>query len=282
MNDPSWLVSRSAVACFVAWVAWGIASASAQSFFMQTGTGTNNCRLLLNFPAGEKVVFQHHWNGTSLNAKILLESVIEASGGELVVSEGYLTPFTPALLTMTNPETLGLVVHYQGSFSVPYLNGIRWNGPKGPAGADYLYPDNWWHLWVQGPAHVDQSFAWPEPLPPVDLSSGSAWFFGEFSGLADLELADRASVGLVYGTGNQPALPAPAVGSVVLTPGHTLQIQFSTVPGARYQLETRQDLAGDAWTPWGDPIVAVGASTTVSAPANHPSGRGFYRIALLP
>jgi hypothetical protein len=271
-----------AIALLVGWIFLGLDPLFAQTAFVQTGTGTNQCRLVLNFPTGEKVVFQHRWNGASLNAKTLLESVIEATGGELVVTAGYLTPFTFAMEGMTNPTTTGLVVHYQNSYTAPYLNGIRWNGPGGPTGADYQYPENWWHLWVQGPAHVDQSFAWPDPLPPVDLQPGSAWFFGEFSGLADLTLSNGASIGLVYGTAGQPALPVPAVQSMVPASGNTFQIQFSSVPGERYQLESRSDLTAGNWTPLGDPIMATAGSTTTSVPANSPGDRGFYRIGLLP
>lgn len=271
-----------AVALAVSWVALGLGPVAAQTAVVPTGIGTNRCLLILNFPTGDKIVFQHRWNGASLNAKTLLESIIEATGGELLVTDGYLMPFAPATTTMTNPTTTGLVVQYQGSYSIPYLNGIRWNGPEGPVGADYQDAENWWHLWVQGPAHVDQSFAYPVPLDPVALGPGSAWFFGEFSGLADLNLADRAAVGLVYGTGGPPALPAPVVQATLPSSGDDLQIRFSTVPGARYQLETRTNLAEGTWTPWGDPIVATDSSTIISAPANHPSGRGFYRIGLLP
>ena len=271
-----------AIALLVAFGSLGWNPLSAQTVFVPTGTGTNQCRLILNFPAGEKVVFQHQWNGTSLNAKTLLEAIISDTGGELLVTDGYLTPYSPALLLMTNPSTLGLVVQYQGSYAAPYLNGIRWNGPAGPVGADYFYPDDWWHLWVQGPAHVDQSYAWPEPLPPVELAPGSAWFFGEFSGLADLTLTDGASLGLVYGSAGEPYLPAPAIQSVLSSSGNSLQIQFSSVPGARYQLEVRQDLTTGSWTFWGEPITATNTSTTISAPANSPSGRGFYRVGLLP
>jgi len=271
-----------AIALLVAFGSLGWNPLSAQTVFVPTGTGTNQCRLILNFPAGEKVVFQHQWNGTSLNAKTLLEAIISDTGGELLVTDGYLTPYSPALLLMTNPSTLGLVVQYQGSYAAPYLNGIRWNGPAGPVGADYFYPDDWWHLWVQGPAHVDQSYGWPEPLPPVELAPGSAWFFGEFSGLADLTLTDGASLGLVYGSAGEPSLPAPAIQSVLSSSGNSLQIQFSSVPGARYQLEVRQDLTTGSWTFWGEPITATNTSTTISAPANSPSGRGFYRVGLLP
>lgn len=268
-----------AIALVVSWVALGLGPVSAQTAIVPTGAGTNRCLLIVNFPAGEKVVFQHHWNGTSLNAKTLLESIIGETGGELVVSEDdYLTPF--ALIPMTNPNTPGLVVHYQGSYEIPYINAIRWNGPDGPAGADYQSPENWWHLWVRGPAHVDQSFGLP-PLPPVNLSPSSAWFFGGFSGLADLNLYDGASLGLVYGSASQPSLPPPTVRSVVPSSRETLQLQFSSVPGARYQLETRQDLNGGTWTPSGEPILATASNTTISVPVT-PAGRGFYRLGILP
>ena len=270
------------MALLVVWACLGLAPLSAQTAFVETGAGTNRCRLVLNFPAGEKLVFEHRWNGQSLSAKTLLESVITGTGGELVVTDGYLAPFALALEGMANPTTTGLVVQYQGSFSVPYLNGIRWNGPGGPTGADYQFPDNWWHLWVQGPARVDQSFAWPEPLPPVDLAPGSAWFFGEFSGLADLTLSDGASIGLVYGSAGQPSLPRPAVQSLLSLSGETLELRFSSIPGARYQLETRQDLTVGTWTSVGPPVVATTTNTAIPTPANHPTGRGFFRLGLLP
>jgi len=282
MKDSRTRRFTRAIALLVALVSLGLNPLSAQTVFVPTGTGTNQCRLILNFPAGEKVVFQHQWNGTSLSAQTLLESIITATGGELIVSDGYLTPFAFALEELTNPTTTGLVVQYQGSYSAPFLNGIRWNGPDGPVGADYQYPDGWWHLWVQGPAHVDQSYAWPEPLPPVELAPNSAWFFGEFSGLADLTLADGASIGLVYGSAGQPSLPAPAIQSVLSSSGDSLTIQFTSVPGARYQLEIRQDLAAGSWASWGEPTIATSTRTTIFAPANHPTGRSFYRIGLLP
>ena len=272
----------SAMALLLGWSWLGLHPLSAQTAFVQTGAGTNQCRLILNFPAGEKIVFQHRWTGDSLNAKTLLESIITATGGELVVTDGYTIPFEFAVPTMVNPATRGLVVHYQGSYSVPYLNGIRWNGPDGPLGAEYQYPDNWWHLWVQGPARVDQSFAWPDPLPPVDLAPGSAWFFGEFSGLADLTLSDGAAIGLVYGSADPPSLPAPAIRSLLTASGNTLQIQFASVPGALYQLETRTDLTGGTWVPLGNPFVAAETTTTISTPAHQAAGRGFYRLGILP
>ena len=106
-----------AMALLVGWIFLSLNPLAAQTAFVQTGTGTNQCRLLLNFPAGERIIFEYRWNGTSLNAKTLLESVIEATGGELVVTEGYLTPFALATEGMTNPTATGLVVHYQNSYT---------------------------------------------------------------------------------------------------------------------------------------------------------------------
>jgi hypothetical protein len=259
----------------------GFCSALAQPAFVETGTGTNTCRLILNFPAGEKIVFSHRWNGASLNAKTLLESVIASTGGELMVSEDdYLTPF--AMVPMTHPNTPGLVVHYQGSYEIPYINAIRWNGPGGPVAADYQFPDDWWHLWVQGPAHVDQSLAWPEALPPVELTPESPWFFGEYSGLADLTLGDGASLGLVYGSTTAPLPPAPSVLSLAQSAAQTLTLSFRSVPGFRYQLETCQDLSAGTWAPLGQPSTAQSLSSSLPVPVDHPSGRAFFRIALLP
>jgi hypothetical protein len=198
---------RIAVASLATFFSIGLVSAPAESSVIQSGAGNNSCRLILNFPTGDKVVFIHRWDGITLNSKTLLESTIQATGGELIVTDGYITSFISATLSMIDPTTRGLVVQYQGSYTVPYINGIRWGGPNGPIGAEYQFPDDWWHLWVQGPAHIDQSLAWPDPLDPIELAPSSAWFFGEFSGLADLSLRNGASIGLVYGSADQPSAP---------------------------------------------------------------------------
>ena len=96
------------------------------------------------------------------------------------------------------------------------------------------------------------------------------------------QLSDSASIGLVYGTAGQPSLPAPAIQSVLSSSGDSLTIHFTSVPGARYQMEVRQDLTTGSWTFWGEPIIATSTSTTISVPANSPTGRGFYRVGLLP
>jgi len=281
MHRTWWLPPGKEGIVLAAFVLLGPASAPAQPTHVETGTGTNICRLILNFPAGEKIIFAHRWNGASLNAKTLLEAVIASTGGELMVSENdYLTPF--AMVPMVHPNTPGLVVHYQGSYEIPYINAIRWNGPDGPVGADYLFPDDWWHLWVRGPAHVDQSFAWPDALPPVDLALNSTWFFGEFSGLADLSLQDGATVGLVYGNDREPAVPAPVLHSVSTTAADNLLIRFSSVPGLRHQLETRTQLTSGNWSPAGEPFTATSDTTEITVPMNSPDGRGFYRIGSRP
>ncbi|NBS15038.1 MAG: hypothetical protein EBT57_09625 [Verrucomicrobia bacterium] len=255
-------------------------SASAQPTFVETGSGTNTCRLVLNFPSGEKIVFQHHWNGSSLDAKTLLESIVSSTGGELLVSTNdYLTPF--AQIPMTNRNTTGLVVHYQGSYEVPYVNAIRWMGPEGLLGADFQPPNGWWHLWVKGPAHVDQSFAYDGPLPPVELGADSSWFLGENSGLADLTLGNGASVGLVYGSTLAPAL-SPVIRSVQASGINSFTISFSSIPGCQYQMEMREDLGSGSWAPYGSPIFASSTSTSISIPTDRGAGRAFFRIGLLP
>jgi hypothetical protein len=277
---------RIAVAGMATFFSIGLVSALAQSSAIQSGFGDNSCRLILNFPTGDKVVFIHRWDGITLNAKILLESTIQATGGELVVTDGYLTPFISAALSMTNPTTRGLVVQYQGSYTVPYINGIRWNGPDGPIGAEYQFPDNWWHLWVQGPAHIDQSLAWPDPLDPVDLAPSSTWFFCEFSGLADLTLMNGASVGLVYGSTDQPSAaqathPAPNVLYTRITPENQLEITFQTVSSVSYILKSKFDLNAPSWTPV-QSIVASSSTTVFTIPMINDPGREFFRLEIAP
>ena len=277
---------RIAVAGMAAFFSIGLVSAPAEISVIQSGAGYNSCRLILNFPTGDKVVFIHRWDGITLNAKTLLESTIQATGGELLVTDGYLTPFISAALSMTDPTTRGLVVQYQGSYTVPYINGIRWNGPDGPIGAEYQVPDNWWHLWVQGPAHIDQSLAWPDPLDPVDLAPSSAWFFCEFSGLADLTLTNGASVGLVYGSADQPSAaqathPAPNVLYTRITTGNQLEITFQTVSSVSYILKSKSDLNAPNWTPV-QSIVASSSTTIFSVPMTYDPGREFFRLEIAP
>ena len=100
--------------------------------------------------------------------------------------------------------------------------------------------------------------------------------------MADLTLSDGATIGLVYGSANQPSLPTPAIQSVLASSGNTLQIQFTSVPGASYQLETCTELTEGTWVPLGNAIVATATATTISTPANSPAGRGFFRLGLLP
>jgi hypothetical protein len=277
---------RIAVAGIAAFFSIGIVSAPAEISVIQSGVGNNSCRLILNFPTGDKAVFIHRWDGVTLNAKTLLESTIQATGGELLITDGYLTPFVSATLSLTDPTTRGLVVQYQGSYTVPYINGVRWNGPDGPIGAEYQFPDNWWHLWVQGPAHIDQSLAWPDPLDPVDLGTSSAWFSCEFSGLADLTLANGAAVGLVYGSADQPSAaqathPAPNVLYTRILPENQLEITFQTVSGVSYILKSKSDLNAPNWTPV-QSIVASSSTTILTVPMTYDPGRRFFRLEISP
>jgi len=264
----------------------GLVSAPAESSVIQSGAGNNSCRLILNFPTGDKVVFIHRWDGITLNSKTLLESTIQATGGELIVTDGYITSFISATLSMIDPTRRGLVVQYQGSYTVPYINGIRWGGPNGPIGAEYQFPDDWWHLWVQGPAHIDQSLAWPDPLDPIDLAPSSAWFFGEFSGLADLTLRNGASIGLVYGSADQPSVPqathpAPNILYTRILSGNRLEITFQTVSSVSYILKSKSDLNAPNWTPV-QSIVATSSTTIFTVPMTYDPGREFFRLEIAP
>ncbi len=277
---------RIAVASLATFFSIGLVSAPAESSVIQSGAGNNSCRLILNFPTGDKVVFIHRWDGITLNAKTLLESTIQATGGELIVTDGYITSFISATLSMIDPTTRGLVVQYQGSYTVPYINGIRWGGPNGPIGAEYQFPDDWWHLWVQGPAHIDQSLAWPDPLDPIELAPSSAWFFGEFSGLADLSLRNGASIGLVYGSADQPSAPqathpAPNILYTRILSGNRLEITFQTVSSVSYILKSKSDLNAPNWTPV-QSIVATSSTTIFTVPMSHASGREFFRLEIAP
>lgn len=277
---------RIAVASLATFFYIGLVSAPAESSVIQSGAGNNSCRLILNFPTGDKVVFIHRWDGITLNSKTLLESTIQATGGELIVTEGYITSFISATLSMIDPTTRGLVVQYQGSNTVPYINGIRWGGPNGPIGAEYQFPDDWWHLWVQGPAHIDQSLAWPDPLDPIELAPSSAWFFGEFSGLADLSLRNGASIGLVYGSADQPSAPqathpAPNILYTRILSGNRLEITFQTVSSVSYILKSKSDLNAPNWTPV-QSIVATSSTTIFTVPMSYASGREFFRLEIAP
>ena len=277
---------RIAVASLATFFSIGLVSAPAESSVIQSGAGNNSCRLILNFPTGDKVVFIHRWDGITLNSKTLLESTIQATGGELIVTDGYITSFISATLSMIDPTKRGLVVQYQGSYTVPYINGIRWGGPNGPIGAEYQFPDDWWHLWVQGPAHIDQSLAWPDPLDPIELAPSSAWFFGEFSGLADLSLRNGASIGLVYGSADQPSAPqathpAPNILYTRILSGNRLEITFQTVSSVSYILKSKSDLNAPNWTPV-QSIVATSSTTIFTVPMSYASGREFFRLEIAP
>jgi len=277
---------RIAVASLATFFYIGLVSAPAESSVIQSGAGNNSCRLILNFPTGDKVVFIHRWDGITINSKTLLESTIQATGGELIVTEGYITSFISATLSMIDPTTRGLVVQYQGSYTVPYINGIRWGGPNGPIGAEYQFPDDWWHLWVQGPAHIDQSLAWPDPLDPIELAPSSAWFFGEFSGLADLSLRNGASIGLVYGSADQPSAPqathpAPNILYTRILSGNRLEITFQTVSSVSYILKSKSDLNAPNWTPV-QSIIATSSTTIFTVPMSYASGREFFRLEIAP
>jgi hypothetical protein len=58
-------------------------------------------------------------------------------------------------------------------------------------------------------------------------------------------------------------------------------VAWASVPGRRYQLHGRDDVAGAPWMPVADPVVAAGTITEVRDPAATTRFR-FYRLQVLP
>lgn len=182
---------------------------------LDIGSGNQTSHLVVEFTSGERLWFRVNRSAASILAPDLVAAVIQATGGELLVTPGYTSSFSSALETLANPGNPGLVVQYQNSADVPFINGIRWNGPTGPSEGDYLGANDWWQIWVLGPAHLEQP--WNSPPTPIDLLENDGWFRPEASGLADITLQDGAWLGLVYGSALAPAIPEPSVASLFLT-----------------------------------------------------------------
>ena len=243
-----------------------------------TGSGTNTCNLLMNFSSGEKLLFIHRFDGTSVRAQTAIEAIITETGGSLL-STGYLTDFQSALLNLS-PNLFGLVVHYQSSSNNPdpYINGILWASTKTSNG-DYLSDVDWWQIWVQGPAHLAQPYN--DPATPLDLPSGSGWISPPASGLADITLGTGASLGLVYGSSAAPTPPAPIVQSTRILPDNQLEISFGTIPNISYILKKKFRLSDPIWIPVTSTI-ANSLTTIFTVPMTHDSSREFFRLEISP
>ena len=192
------------------------------------GSGDNTSHLVVEFTSGERLWFRVARSAATILAPDLVAAVVQATGGELLVTPGYATNFSSALENLTDPQTPGLVVQYQNSAQVPFINGIRWNGPLGQSNGDWLGNNDWWQLWVHGPAYLEQP--WNDPSTPIDLSEETGWLNPQASGLADITLHDGAWLGLVYGSALAPGIPEPSVASLFLTAALLLQPRKRRTP----------------------------------------------------
>lgn len=82
------------------------------------------------------------------------------------------------------------------------------------------------------------------------------------------------------GTANAPALPAPETSAVEII-GDIVAITVATTPGFTYQLQTKEALTDPAWLNEGLPVLATGATLTLTAAPSDVNQR-FYRVVRLP
>ena len=73
----------------------------------------------------------------------------------------------------------------------------------------------------------------------------------------------------------------PWLDGVTLPDDVSLQFDAGTLPGRRYQVLFKEDLAVPGWTPLGLPQTAAGYQTTFTVEIGTNSQR-FYRIEILP
>ncbi|CAN5722951.1 hypothetical protein BH20VER1_BH20VER1_25560 [soil metagenome] len=59
-----------------------------------------------------------------------------------------------------------------------------------------------------------------------------------------------------------------------------VQIEWSSLAGRRYQVETKAELTDSSWTEVGAPVTATGVATSLALETKGAS-RGFYRVVLL-
>lgn len=244
------------------------------------GAGTNSCTLQIQFSSGDQLTFTYRFGENTIRAQNMLESMITATGGTLL-STSYLTDFSSAL-SQSPGATTGLIVQYQSSLTYPdpYINGILW-APTGASNGDYLSDTDWWQIWVQGPAQLEQPYA--ETAPPLDLTPNSGWVSPPASGLKDIILGNGASLGLVYGSTNAPPSlsPSPAVKSSRVLAGNQLEMTFSTVPNLSYHLQCTSNLNDDRWATI-ESLTATSTSTVLTVPMTNSTGRAFFRLSITP
>jgi hypothetical protein len=63
--------------------------------------------------------------------------------------------------------------------------------------------------------------------------------------------------------------------------GDELTLGWSTTPGNTYRVESTDDLATGSWQPFGNDILAIGSSLSITVNVTTPAQR-FFRIRLMP
>lgn len=194
------------------WLALGALPARATT--LDIGSGDRISHLVVEFSSGERLWFRVARSNASILAPDLVATAVQATGGQLLVTPGYSSSFSSALANLTDPGNPGLVVQYQNSAEIPFINGIRWNGPEGNSNGDFLGNNDWWQLWVHGPAHLEEP--WNDPPSSLNLGKETGWLNPQASGLADITLQDGAWLGLVYGSSFAPGIPEPSTTALFL------------------------------------------------------------------
>jgi hypothetical protein len=66
------------------------------------------------------------------------------------------------------------------------------------------------------------------------------------------------------------------------TNGESFSLNWASVPGRTYQVETSQALLANQWTPIGDPVTATGTTSALTVPTAPVESRRFFRVKVLP
>jgi len=85
---------------------------------------------------------------------------------------------------------------------------------------------------------------------------------------------------VTFGTyeGPAPILRKPPVVVSCKASGNQLEMVFSVVEGAKYQLQTQEGLAPGSWQDTGGLVTANSTQVTFTSLMNHPSKKSFYRL----
>ena len=92
-------------------------------------------------------------------------------------------------------------------------------------------------------------------------------------------LGDTQSVSDGVYSGPAPSLwTAPTVQSVRALPNAQLEITFTVIEGALYQLEEQESLNPNGWQNLGESFTATSSQKIFTLPTDNPSKKGFFRL----